>query len=164
MQNFGFLMSRLICISRVIYDRAHLRTWICRNCKLYSKKFYFLHSWLGHCKNCKNCVCMSKLLEAICWKTWDQYFWPTCFQEAKELLAGASPDADAMTRGQQKKIEEIQAEKPSPKKAKMSKQGTMAATAKVWSEPQCEKTNNLDSNHVWHKPSCTATGDFVSRK
>ena len=59
------------------------------------------------------------------------YFLSYCFQEAKELLAGASPDADAMTRGQQKKIEEIQAEKPSPKKGKMSKQGTMAATAKV---------------------------------
>lgn len=37
-----------------------------------------------------------------------------------------------MTRGQQKKIEEIQAEKPAPKKpAKMSKNTTMAATAKV---------------------------------
>ena len=52
-------------------------------------------------------------------------------QEAKELLAGATPDQDAMTRGQQKKIEEIQSEKPAPKKPKMSKNTTMAATAKV---------------------------------
>lgn len=52
-------------------------------------------------------------------------------KEAKEILAGEEPDQDAMTRGQQKKIEEIQAEKPAPKKpAKMSKNTTMAATAK----------------------------------
>ena len=24
---------------------------------------------------------------------------------------------------------------------------------------QCEKTNNVDSDQVWHKPGCTATGD-----
>ena len=53
------------------------------------------------------------------------------FQEAKELLGGDTPDEDALTRGQQKKIEDIQSEKPSPKKAKMSKHTTMAATAKV---------------------------------
>lgn len=37
-----------------------------------------------------------------------------------------------MTRGQQKKIEEISKEAPSPKKARMQKQGTMAVTAKVY--------------------------------
>ena len=26
-------------------------------------------------------------------------------------------------------------------------------------EPQHEKTNNVDSDQVWHKPGCTATGD-----
>ena len=26
-------------------------------------------------------------------------------------------------------------------------------------EPQREKTNNVDSDQVWHKPGCTATGD-----
>ena len=28
-----------------------------------------------------------------------------------------------------------------------------------WFEPQYEKTNNVDSDQVWHKPGCTATGD-----
>lgn len=51
-------------------------------------------------------------------------------KEAKVLLAGGAPDQDAMTRGQQKKIEDIHSEKPSPKKPKMSKNTTMAATAK----------------------------------
>ncbi|WAR15196.1 hypothetical protein MAR_005301 [Mya arenaria] len=51
-------------------------------------------------------------------------------KEAKDLLGAAAPDSDAMTRGQQKKIEEIQSEKPSPKKPKLSKNTTMAATAK----------------------------------
>lgn len=37
-----------------------------------------------------------------------------------------------MTRGQQKKIDEISKEAPSPKKARMQKQGTMAVTAKVY--------------------------------
>jgi len=55
----------------------------------------------------------------------------TLIQEAKDLLGAAAPDADALTRGQQKKIEDIQAEKPSPKKPKLSKNTTMAATAKV---------------------------------
>ncbi|XP_053379556.1 uncharacterized protein LOC123527889 [Mercenaria mercenaria] len=50
--------------------------------------------------------------------------------EAKTLLGAGAPDADALTRGQQKKIQDIQAEKPSPKKPKMSKNTTMAATAK----------------------------------
>lgn len=53
------------------------------------------------------------------------------FQEAKNLLGTNAPDEDAHTRGQQKKIEDIQAEKPSPKKPKLSKNTTMAATAKV---------------------------------
>ena len=26
-------------------------------------------------------------------------------------------------------------------------------------EPQREKTNNVDSDQVWHKPDCIATGD-----
>ena len=26
-------------------------------------------------------------------------------------------------------------------------------------EPQHEKTNNVDSDQVWHKPGCIATGD-----
>ena len=26
-------------------------------------------------------------------------------------------------------------------------------------EPQHEKTNNVDSDQVWHKPGCAATGD-----
>ena len=26
-------------------------------------------------------------------------------------------------------------------------------------EPRHEKTNNVDSDQVWHKPGCTATGD-----
>ncbi|KAL4221692.1 hypothetical protein ACF0H5_019947 [Mactra antiquata] len=51
-------------------------------------------------------------------------------KEAKDLLGANAPDADALTRGQQKKIENIQAEKPSPKKPKLSKNTTMAATAK----------------------------------
>lgn len=53
-------------------------------------------------------------------------------QEAEQLLGGDKPDADAMTRGQQKKIDEISKEAPSPKKARMQKQGTMAVTAKVY--------------------------------
>lgn len=53
-------------------------------------------------------------------------------QEAEQLLGADKPDADAMTRGQQKKIEEISKEAPStPKKVRIQKQGTMAATAKV---------------------------------
>ncbi|XP_078335357.1 uncharacterized protein LOC111132294 [Crassostrea virginica] len=51
-------------------------------------------------------------------------------KEAEQLLGSDKPDADAMTRGQQKKIDEISKEAPSPKKAKLNKQGTMAATAK----------------------------------
>lgn len=53
------------------------------------------------------------------------------FQEAKELLGANAPDADAQTRGQQKQIETIQAEKAAAKKPKLSKNTTMAATAKV---------------------------------
>ena len=30
---------------------------------------------------------------------------------------------------------------------------------KFWYEPQHEKTNNVDSDQVWHKPGCTVTGD-----
>lgn len=41
------------------------------------------------------------------------------------------PDEDAHTRGQQKKIEEMQAEEPAPKKTKLARDSTMAATAKV---------------------------------
>ena len=52
-------------------------------------------------------------------------------QEAKELLGGNAPDADAQTRGQQKQIESIQSEKAASKKPKLSKNTTMAATAKV---------------------------------
>ena len=26
-------------------------------------------------------------------------------------------------------------------------------------EPRHEKTSNVDSDQVWHKPGCTATGD-----
>ena len=54
-------------------------------------------------------------------------------QEAAQILGDDKPDADAMTRGQQKKIDEISKEVPaSPaKKARMQKEGTMAATAKV---------------------------------
>ena len=26
-------------------------------------------------------------------------------------------------------------------------------------EPQHEKTNNVDSDQVWHKPGCAATAD-----
>ncbi|XP_048752864.2 uncharacterized protein LOC125664222 [Ostrea edulis] len=52
-------------------------------------------------------------------------------KEAEQLLGADKPDADAMTRGQQKKIEEISKEAPStPKKVRIQKQGTMAATAK----------------------------------
>ncbi|XP_071110088.1 uncharacterized protein [Haliotis cracherodii] len=56
-------------------------------------------------------------------------------KEGEQFLeaAGGTVDADALTRSQQKKIEEIQSEtseEPSPKKPKMSKEGTMAVTAK----------------------------------
>ncbi|XP_033763306.1 uncharacterized protein LOC117344605 [Pecten maximus] len=53
-------------------------------------------------------------------------------QEAEQILGGNKPDADAMTRGQQKKIAEISKETPPTptKKSRMSKEGTMAATAK----------------------------------
>lgn len=53
-------------------------------------------------------------------------------KEAKNLLGDAAPDEDAHTRGQQKKIENIQAEKEKtePKKPKLAKNTTMAATAK----------------------------------
>ncbi|OWF55368.1 uncharacterized protein LOC110460778 [Mizuhopecten yessoensis] len=53
-------------------------------------------------------------------------------QEAEAILGGNKPDADAMTRGQQKKIDEISKETPPTpsKKSRMSKEGTMAATAK----------------------------------
>lgn len=52
-------------------------------------------------------------------------------KEADRLLGDNRPDADAMTRGQQKQIDAISKEPPStPKKAKLAKEGTMAATAK----------------------------------
>jgi len=47
------------------------------------------------------------------------------------LEAEGRPDEDALTRTQQKKIDEINAEKPSPaKKSRLSRDNTMAATAK----------------------------------
>ncbi|XP_063409245.1 uncharacterized protein LOC134692696 [Mytilus trossulus] len=52
-------------------------------------------------------------------------------KEADRLLGDNRPDADAMTRGQQKQIDAISKEAPStPKKAKLAKAGTMAVTAK----------------------------------
>lgn len=52
-------------------------------------------------------------------------------KEAAKILGDNKPDADAMTRGQQKQIENISKEEPStPKKAKLTKAGTMAVTAK----------------------------------
>ena len=53
-------------------------------------------------------------------------------QEAEQILdsAGGKPDADALTRGQQKKIEEIEKE-PAVKKPRLSKDNTMVETAKV---------------------------------
>lgn len=51
-------------------------------------------------------------------------------QEAEALLGSNKPDVDAQTRGQQKKIEEINAEQPPAKKAKLAKDNTMVATAK----------------------------------
>ncbi len=47
------------------------------------------------------------------------------------MLGDARPDADALTRGQQKKITEITSEKPSPKKVRIAKDNTMVGTAKV---------------------------------
>ena len=56
----------------------------------------------------------------------------SCFnQEANALLGGNKPDQDALTRGQQKKIAEISAEKPAAKRGRMAKAGTMVGTAKV---------------------------------
>ncbi|XP_060075305.1 uncharacterized protein LOC132554991 [Ylistrum balloti] len=53
-------------------------------------------------------------------------------QEAEQILGDNKPDADAMTRGQQKKLDEISKETPPTptRKPRMSKEGTMAATAK----------------------------------
>ena len=51
------------------------------------------------------------------------------FQEGEKYKEGVDPDS--FTRGQQKKIEEIQNEKPEPKKPRMAKEGTMEVTAKV---------------------------------
>ncbi|XP_025081486.1 nucleolin-like isoform X3 [Pomacea canaliculata] len=60
-------------------------------------------------------------------------------KEGEQLLenAGGKPDPDAQTRGQQRKIDEIKSETvpESPaKKAKLTKESTMAATAKEGKE------------------------------
>ena len=47
------------------------------------------------------------------------------------MEASGKPDEDALTRGQQKQIEKISAEKPAAKKARMSRDSTMVNTAKV---------------------------------
>ena len=52
-------------------------------------------------------------------------------QEADVLLGGHRPDQDSLTRAQQKKIEAIFSEKPTPKKVRISKATTMLGTAKV---------------------------------
>lgn len=52
-------------------------------------------------------------------------------QEGTKLLTGKGLDVDAHTRGQQKKIDEIHAEKPAAKKARLSKETTMIETTKV---------------------------------
>lgn len=71
-------------------------------------------------------------------------------QEAEQLLGSDKPDADAMTRGQQKKIEEISKEAPSPKKARMQKQGTMAVTAKVYQLLATLKyVSDINNNFFW---------------
>lgn len=52
-------------------------------------------------------------------------------KEAEVILDGNKPDADAKTRGQDKKLEEIKAEEEPPaKKSKLAKDTTMAVTAK----------------------------------
>jgi hypothetical protein len=51
-------------------------------------------------------------------------------KEADALLGDSRPDQDAATRGQQKKLDEIAAEKPPAKKTKLARDNTMAATAK----------------------------------
>ncbi|KAK0056777.1 late histone H1 [Biomphalaria pfeifferi] len=54
-------------------------------------------------------------------------------KEAERILDGKKPDEDAQTRGQQKQIEELTKEKtpePPTKKSKLTKDSTMAATAK----------------------------------
>lgn len=52
-------------------------------------------------------------------------------KEAERILGDDRPDADALTRGQQKQIDVINKEAPpTPKKARLSKDTTMAATAK----------------------------------
>ena len=64
---------------------------------------------------------------------WELTFTSILFQEGKALLGDSKIDADASTRGQQKKMDEIAEEAASPsKKPRMSKAGTMAATAKVF--------------------------------
>lgn len=56
-------------------------------------------------------------------------------KEAEKILGDNKPDADAMTRGQQKQIDALNKEAPStPKKAKLTKDSTMAATAKEGKE------------------------------
>ncbi|KAL3862273.1 hypothetical protein ACJMK2_008255 [Sinanodonta woodiana] len=55
----------------------------------------------------------------------------TVDKEAKVLMGDNAPDQDALTRGQQKKIEDIQNETASPaKKPRMTKNATMVNTAK----------------------------------
>lgn len=52
-------------------------------------------------------------------------------KEAERILDGNKPDADAQTRGQNKQIEDMKKEaEPPVKKAKLTKDTTMAATAK----------------------------------
>ena len=55
----------------------------------------------------------------------------TVLQEADALLGGHRPDQDALTRGQQKKVEAIFSEKPTPKKVRISKITTILGTTKV---------------------------------
>lgn len=60
--------------------------------------------------------------------------WILILKEAERILDGKKPDEDAQTRGQQKQIEELKKEKtpePPAKKSKLTKDSTMAATAKV---------------------------------
>jgi hypothetical protein len=70
-------------------------------------------------------------------------------KEAEQLLGTDKPDVDALTRGQQKKIKEISEEAPStPKKVRIQKQGTMAATAKVRNCKLCmEGSLNSKTRH-----------------
>ena len=69
------------------------------------------------------------------------------FQEAEALLASGKPDEDALTRGQQKQLEKIHAEKPTPKKSKMARDSTMVNTAKVRAVVLMIRTNAQQVRH-----------------